>query len=187
MLIACSKQGNQDAIAELCRRHYTKALQVAMSILRHQEDAQDAVQTAFFTAFRRLDSFRSDSSFRTWITRIVVNCCLLQMREARNRVKWMELEDRNGVQGPDILPSRTPTPEKAAWCGEMTSALTDAVASLPEHLREVYYLFTISELSLQEVASSLGLTVAATKTRLFRARAGLRISLQPFCTTRQYK
>jgi hypothetical protein len=66
-------------------------VQLAAGILRHRENAQDAVQSAFFLAFRRMDSFRGDASFKTWITRIVVNCCLLQLREARNRVARVQL------------------------------------------------------------------------------------------------
>jgi RNA polymerase sigma-70 factor (ECF subfamily) len=180
VLVAHSKQGNNDAIAELFRRHYSRSLQIASGILRHQDDAQDAVQAAFFQAFRRIESFRGEASFKTWITRIVVNCCLLQLRETRNRVNWVQLADRHGAQGPDILPSRAPTPENSAWCGEIASAFSSAVSRLPEHLHEAYTLLTSSELSLQEAASSLGLTVAATKTRLFRARAAIRTSLQPF-------
>lgn len=179
-LIARSKQGDQAAISELFRRHHAWALQLAIGILRHQDDAEDAVQTVFFHAFRRLESFRGDASFKTWITRIVVNCCLVQLRQPRNRMTWVQLEDLNGAQGPDILPSPAATPEKSAWCGEIGAALSRAVTRLPKDLKETYTLVAISELSLEDVASSLGLTVSATKTRLFRARAGLRRSLQPF-------
>jgi RNA polymerase sigma-70 factor (ECF subfamily) len=183
-LIAHGRQGDQDAIAELFRRHYPRSLKLASGILRHHDDAQDAVQSAFFLAFRRIGTFRGDASFKTWITRIVVNCCLLQLRTARNRVTWVQLEDRNGERRPDLFTSQAPTPEKSAWCEEIASAFSGAISRLPKHLREAYILFTLSELSLQEVASSLGLTVSATKTRLFRARAGLRTSLQPFWSGR---
>jgi RNA polymerase sigma-70 factor (ECF subfamily) len=178
-LIAHSKQGNQDAIAELFRRHYTCCLRLASGILRHHDDAQDAVQSGFCLAFRRLESFRSEASFKTWITRIVVNCCLLQLREARRRVTWVHLEDRAGNQGPMLLPCPAPNPEASHWHREIGSAISTATARLPKHLRDAYTLFTVSGLSLQEVASTLGLSVAATKTRIFRARAGMRTSLQP--------
>jgi len=179
LLITHCRQGNQQAIAELIRRHYNASLQLASGILHHTEDAEDAVQVAYFVALRRIGDFRGEASFKTWISRIVVNCCLLQMREARRRMTWVRLEDRNGVQGPDILPSPAPTPEKITWCREISSAFSAAVARLPTHLREAYTLFAISGLSLQEVAQTLGLTVSATKTRLFRARAGIRTTLQP--------
>jgi RNA polymerase sigma-70 factor (ECF subfamily) len=178
-LIAISKQGHQDAIAELFRRHYPSSLRLAAGILRQPDDAQDAVQAAYFLAFRRLEQFRGEASFRTWISRIVLNCCLRQLREAGGRVTWVHPEDRNGAQGSDLLVSRTPNPEKSAWGAEIALALSKAIARLPKHLREAYLLFAVSGLSLREVATALGLTVAATKTRLFRARAGLRSLLQP--------
>jgi RNA polymerase sigma-70 factor (ECF subfamily) len=178
-LIAQGQQGNQEAIAELFRRHYASALRLAYGILRHTDDAQDAVQSGFFLAFRRLSSFRGDSSFKTWVTRIVANCCLLQLREARRKVRWARPEDRAGATWLDLLPSPEPSPERIAWRREIASALSAAVATLPEHLREAYVLFAISGLPLREVAATLGLTVSATKTRLFRARAGIRTSLHP--------
>jgi len=174
-LIAQSKQGNQHAIAELVRRHYTASLHLAHGILRRTEDAQDAVQVAYFLAIRQIEHFRGESSFKTWINRIVVNCCLLELREPRRRMTWVPVEE----QGPELFPSRAPSPEKSAWCREISSAFSAAVAKLPENLREAYTLFTISGLSLREVAEALGLSIPATKTRLFRARAGMRVSLQP--------
>ena len=110
-LIAQSRQGDQAAIAELFHRHYPSTVRLAYGILRHADDAQDAAQAGFFLAFRRLDNFRGEASFKTWITRIVVNCCLLQLREARRRVTWVRLEERNGTRGPDTFPSSAPTPE----------------------------------------------------------------------------
>ena len=184
-LIAQSKQGDQRAIAELVGRHYPASLRFARGFLRHTEDAQDAVQMAYFMAFRRLETFRGEASFRTWISRIVVNCCLRQMREARRKRTWVRLDDRHATQGLDILPSCAPTPEKSTWCREISSAFSAAVATLPTHLREAYTLFEISGLSLAEVAFALGLSVSATKTRVFRARAGIRRSLQPVWSGRR--
>jgi RNA polymerase sigma-70 factor (ECF subfamily) len=184
-LIDRSKAGDQQAISELFHRHYSASVRLAYGILRHADDAQDAVQAGFFLAFRRLENFRGEASFKTWITRIVVNCCLLQLREARRRTNWVRLEERNGVRGMDLLPSHGPTPEKFTWCREISSAFSAAVARLPEHLREAYTLFAISGMSLREVAETLDLSISATKTRLFRARAGIRMSLRPVWTDRR--
>jgi RNA polymerase sigma-70 factor (ECF subfamily) len=175
-LIARSKQGDQDAITELFRRHYAPCLRLAFGILRNPDDAQDAVQTGFLLAFRSLASFRGEGCFKTWISRIVMNSCFLQLRKVRRR---FAIEGGNGMGLRDAHPSRTPTPEKSAWCRELSSAFSAAVAGLPKHLRETYTLFAISGLPLKEVAMLLGLTVSATKTRLFRARAGIRTSLRP--------
>jgi RNA polymerase sigma-70 factor (ECF subfamily) len=187
-LVARSKQGDQEALSELFRRHYGASLRIAFGILRNSEDAHDAVQTGYFMAYRSLTSFRGEGGFRTWITRIVMNSCFLQLRESKRRATWVGIEGRNGPGLGDVLPSRALTPEKSAWCRELSSAVSNAVARLPKHLREPYTLFAISGLSLREVAKILGLTIAATKTRLFRARAGIRVLLRPvWCPKRNQK
>lgn len=186
-LIARSRQGDEEAIAELFGRHYSRSLKQAIGILRQRDDAEDAVQVAYFLAFRQLDNFRGDASFKTWITRIVVNCCLLHIREARRRTSWVALDDHDSPLGQNMLASHSPTPENTTLSKEIAGALSVAVARLPEHLKEAYTLFTISELSLQEVAATLGLTLSATKTRLFRARAGIRTALGPFCPSRGHR
>jgi len=134
---------------------------------------------AYFLALRRLETFRGEASFKTWISRIVVNCCLLQLREARRRATWVRLDDRHGAQGMGRISSHAPNPEKVTWSREISSAFSAAVAKLPKHLRDAYTLFEISGMSLAEVASKLELSVSATKTRVFCARAGVRRSLQP--------
>jgi len=184
-LIARCKQGDQHALTELFRRHYTPSLRLAFGILRNPDDAQDAVQTGCLLAFRNLANFRAEGCFKTWITRIVMNSCFLQLREARRRVTWVGIEDRNGTGLEDVLPSPGPTPEKSASYGELFSAFSTAVARLPKHLREPYTLFAISSLPLREVAMVLGLTLSATKTRLFRARAGIRSTLRPVWITKR--
>jgi RNA polymerase sigma-70 factor (ECF subfamily) len=178
-LIELSKLGDQAAIAELFGRHYPASLRLARGILRGEDESQDAVQVAYISAFQHIQNFRGDASFKTWITRIVVNCCLMQIRESSRRVTWLNLDDLRGWPGSNILACPAPTPEKAAWSKEISSAFSDAISRLPKHLREVYALHAVSGLSLREVAGKLGLTVPATKTRLFRARHRMRVRLQP--------
>ena len=182
-LIALGRQGDQAALAELFTRYYPSCLRVARGILRSHDDCQDAVQAAFLLAFRHLRRFRGEACFKTWITRIVVNCCLMQLRDARRRASWVQLEDLDGGRGPDVLASRSPSPEAATWSGEIASALAEAFDSLPKKLSEAYGLYAASDLSLKEVAAELGLTLPATKTRLSRARAGMRRHLKPIWST----
>ena len=177
-LIAHGRRGDQAALTELFGRHYASCLRVARVILRSNDDSQDAVQAAYLLAFRHLRRFRGDACFKTWITRIVVNCCLMQLREARRRASWVTLEDLHG-RGADALASRSPSPETVTWSGEIASALSEAFARLPKNLSETYGLYATSNLSLKEVAAQLGLTLPATKTRVSRARAGMRRHLEP--------
>lgn len=178
-LIAHGKQGDQEAIAELFRRHYPLSLRVASGILRSPEESQDAVQAAYLSAFLHLHTFRGDSCFRTWITRIVLNRCFIRIRSPWRRVAFVDPEKLEGNRGLDGLASSAPSPEKSAWCQEIASAHADGLAKLPKPYREVYRLCAISELPLDEAARRLGITLANAKTRLFRARAAMRSRLQP--------
>ncbi len=184
-LIAACKQGNQAAIGELFERYYPSSLRVARGILRSEPESQDAVQAAYLSAFRHLDRFREDSAFKTWITRIVVNCCLMQIRERTYRLRWVHLKEIEQTAGAIVLRSPAPSPEETASSRELASAHSRALAKLPLRWREVYLLRDVSGLSLQEAANELGVTVAAAKTRLFRARARMRRLLRPAWVTRR--
>ncbi len=177
-LITHGKRGDRAALAELFGRYYPSSLRLARGILRSEEDSQDAVQVAYSSAFQHLHSFRGDACFKTWITRIVVNCCLMQLRERRRHVACVYMDDLPGGRGADILHSPEPTPEKNTWRREITSAISYAVSRLPKPQREVYSL-SASGLPVKEIAAMLGLTLPAAKTRLFRARAGVRLHLKP--------
>jgi RNA polymerase sigma-70 factor (ECF subfamily) len=184
-LITACKRGNQEAIGELFERYYPSSLRVARGILRSEAESQDAVQAAYLSAFRHLHRFREDSAFKTWITRIVVNCCLMQLRERSYRVRWVHLKDIEQTAGAFVLKSPTPSPEQTASSRELASAHNRALAKLPLRWREVYLLRDVSGLSLREAAKELGVTVAAAKTRLFRARARMRCLLRPVWITRR--
>lgn len=178
-LIADGKRGDQAAIAELFRRHYPMSLRFASGILRSLEESQDAVQAAYLSAFLHLHTFRGDSCFKTWITRIVLNRCFAKARSPWRRAAFVDIEKLDGNRGLDSLASTAPSPEKSAWCEEIASAHSHGLTKLPKHYREVYTLCAISDLTLDEAAKKLGITVANAKTRLFRARAAMRLRLQP--------
>jgi len=178
-LIADGKGGDRAAISELFRRHYSSCLRVAYRILHSEEESRDAVQSAFLSAFRHLHSFRGDSSFKTWLGRIVVNQCCMHLRQPEQRLSWVDLDSlyESGLE--DKLASPALTPEKLTLHGEIRAAVADGVSRLPEPLREVFSLYTGAGLSLKEVAGALGLTLPAVKTRLFRANSRMRSHLQP--------
>jgi len=178
-LISEGRGGNRAAIAELLERHYVSSVCAARMILRSDEESQDAVQMAYLTAFRRLDTFRGESSFKTWITRVVVNTCLMQLRVSRRRANWVQLENLETGRGQSLLASRWPTPEESASHSEIAAACQGAVANLPRDMREAFNLYAGSGLTVKEVAAALGLTVAAAKARIFRARARLQLYLRP--------
>jgi RNA polymerase sigma-70 factor (ECF subfamily) len=177
-LIDAGKRGDTAAIAELFERHYPSSLDVARRILRSEEESQDAVQSAYFAAFRNLHGFRGDAAFKTWITRIVTNYCLMRLRQPEIRTRWINLDTLSANQG-SLLASHAPSPEKSAFCEEIAAALSAAASALPKSLCEVFHLHANSGLSLKEVAAEMGLTLPAAKSRLFRANARMRKRLQP--------
>jgi RNA polymerase sigma-70 factor (ECF subfamily) len=178
-LIAESRQGDEAAISELFRRHYSLCLRLARGILRSEDESQDVVQSAYVSAFQHFVDFRGESSFRTWISRIVINRCMVQRRTPWRRAGWVYLDDQPPGRGSESLACNDPTPEKSAYSNEINSALTRAVSRLPANLRDAFRLYCVSGLSVKEVADALGVTQAAAKTRVFRARAKVRMQLQP--------
>ena len=162
----------RDALNALFDEHYKACLRTARRILRSREDSEDAVQTAYCAAIRALHRFRGESSFKTWIIRIVVNCCLMQLRERRGR----SLVAIDNVQ--HSLRSEAATPEKLCYLQELQAAHTEATARLPETLHDVYAESVTSGLSFQTVADHSGITRSAAKSRLFRARKRIARSVQ---------
>ena len=160
------------AINELFAQHYKASLRTAYRILRSKEDSEDAVQTAYCAGFRHFHRFRGESSFKTWMTRIVVNCCLMQLRERRARPQ-VALDD---VQ--PALESRAATPETLCYLRQLQAAHTNAASKLPPNLKDVYGPCLIADAEFPTVAHQLGLTAAAAKSRLFRARRKVERHLQ---------
>jgi len=169
---------------ELFERHYRSSLRVARGMLRNEAESEDSVQAAYLLAFRHLHRFREDASFKTWLTRIVVNCCLMQIRDRRRQLTWVNLGEVERADVVNILTARAPTPEEATSGRELASACSRALARLPRRLREAYPLRYVSGLTLRQVAAELHLTLPAAKTRVFRAHARMRWLLRPVWATR---
>lgn len=167
-LVEQSKLGDQRATAELIRRHYSSSLRIAHSIVRNHAEAEDAAQEAYCLAFRHIHSFREEARFSTWIGTIVVNQCRMMLRRQRRAV-LINLDE----SAPRHLKSAEASPEETAYRSETSHAISRAVARLPIELRMPYALHAISGLPLFEVAHKLGISIAATKSRIFRARCTL--------------
>ncbi len=175
-LVDQSKQGDEAAMAHLIRRHYGTSIRIAQSILRNQPDSEDAVQTAYARAFRQLHTFREEARFSTWITSIVVNQSLMQLRRGR-RATVLSLEEPIHERTLRCLTSREPTPEESAVRREISGAIARALARLPHGLRMPYTMHAVAGLPIAEVADRLGLSISATKSRIFRARCSLQSRL----------
>jgi RNA polymerase sigma-70 factor, ECF subfamily len=180
-LITHSRNGDSDAMDELFRRHYSSSIGVARGMLPSQDEFLDAVQSAYLAAFRNFDSFRGEASFKSWITRIVINQCLMRLREPARHRPSISLDHSRPDGTSTVVVDRAPTPEDHARTAEIRKALLDAVSKLPAHFRDVTRC-SLSGLSVQETARALGLTEQVTKTRLFRARSRMRSELRAFRT-----
>src|SRR5215472_6564046 len=130
-LIAAGRRGDKAAIAELFERHYPSSLCVARGILRSEEESQDAVQSAYLSAFRHIHAFRGDASFKTWIGRIVTNHCLMRLRQPWLRINRVDLDSLAANGASSMLTCPAPNPEKATLSREIARALADAAAMLP--------------------------------------------------------
>jgi RNA polymerase sigma-70 factor (ECF subfamily) len=182
-----SRSGNVSALAELFRRYYPTSVRMALGILRSHDDSLDAVQSAYLSAYQHFSSFRQDASFKTWISRIVINKCLGYFRQPARRLRWVWLDDVESSDPPVLLPGHMPSPEDAASTREIAAALAQAIQKLPQPMRQVVQLCTIGGLSTAAAADALGLSIPATKTRLFRARAKMQAHLQGFRRPQQQR
>jgi len=183
-LVAQAKAGDQAAFSELVTHYERKIYRLAKNITRNDEDAEDVLQDAFLKAYTHLDNFKGDSKFYTWIVRIAVNEALMRLRKRKT--------DRNvPLDEPVELGEETVAREIAVWEDnpeqryskeEWRAILDSAVDDLKPDFRTVFVLRDIEELSTEETAETLGISVPAVKSRLLRARLALRERL-----TRQFK
>jgi RNA polymerase sigma-70 factor (ECF subfamily) len=178
-LVAMAKSGHNDAFGELYKLHQRKAYCTALRILRNQQDAEDVVQRAFQRVLVSLQRFREDSTFSTWLTRIVINESLMHLRRRRARQPLHEncVDAVQGDDGAEVADGR-PSPEEIYCQSERRATVRRAIAELRENLRVVVFHREFQGLSSAETAERLGLTVSAVKARTFHARRFLRKRLE---------
>jgi RNA polymerase sigma-70 factor (ECF subfamily) len=163
-----------DQLELLLKQHYSGSLRLARSILKEEGEAADAVQAAYGNALRYLSGFREEASFGTWISRIVVNQCLMRLRQMR-RTPTMSIEDlTTEPRVPMFAGSKLPGPHEVLEQRETAAAIERALGHLAEPLRRTWMLHELEGLSMRDLAHAMGISVSAAKSRLFRARAELR-------------
>ena len=176
-LIGRLKAGDADAFEEMVRLFGGRLLAVARRYVRTEQDAQDVLQTAYLSAFRALPQFEGSCQLSTWLHRIVVNAALMRLRSQRRRpeesiddlLPAFQEDGHHIEQFPDWGVRADELLEREQTRGAMRAC----IAQLPDNYREVLVLRDIEELSTQEVADAMGLTPAAVKVRLHRARQAL--------------
>nr|WP_089410384.1 sigma-70 family RNA polymerase sigma factor [Granulicella rosea] len=180
-MIAAILAGESRLFHELIRPYERNVYAMAFSFLRNEADAEDASQEAFLRAFRNLSGFRGEAKFGTWLVSIVLNEARSRLRR-KNTVKMESLEedpDKPGHISPALLRDWREIPSESLERQEIKLLLQEAVTSLPPIYREVFVLRDVEELSTNEAAEILQISVAAIKVRLHRARLMLQKHLAP--------
>jgi RNA polymerase sigma-70 factor, ECF subfamily len=168
-LVASARRGDRAAFDEVVRRTYAETYTLAYRLTGNEEDARDVVQDAYLRAYRSLRRFRGEARFTTWLYRITANCAsTLLAKKARQRHDVLA-DDEPLV---DARPEHDPEARMAA--GEDRAVVAGALAELPWRLRQVVVLRDIYDLPHAAIAAELGITEAAAKVRLHRARRRLR-------------
>ena len=178
-LVAQSREGDTAAFGELVRRYEGKIFRLAQHVTQNREDAEDVLQETFMKAYEHLDQFQGNSKFYTWIVRIAVNQALMKLRR-RKTDKSVSLDETIDT-GEDTMVREIAAwdedPEQRFSRDELGGILDTAVQSLEPPYRSVFVLRDVDELSTEETAEALGLSVPAVKSRLLRARLQLREKL----------
>jgi len=158
------------------RRHNRTLWRLARGILRHDADAEDAVQEAYLRAFARIHEFRGDSSLGTWLAHIAINEALRLLGTRRVTADLSEATEGAAPEGPwrPGLASPPQDPERAAARQELRRSVERAVDALPAPFRLVFVLRVVEQASVEETAAMLGIPPATVKTRLHRANRMLR-------------
>ena len=177
-----AREGDTKAFSELVRRYEGKIFRLAMHITQNREDAEDVLQETFLKAYEHLDQFQGNSKFYTWIVRIAVNQALMKLRK-RKTDKTVSIDETIDT-GEDTVAREIAAwdenPEQRYSREEMNTILSSAVDSLAPPYRAVFVLRDVEDLSTEETAEALNLSIPAVKSRLLRARLQLRDKLTRF-------
>lgn len=178
-LIRQTLGGRQDAFAELVRRYQRRVSVTIRSVVGElpQEDLADIAQDIFLLVFKSLSSFRGESQFGTYITRIALRHCYRESKRRRKRKSIFQAFGIGGSEERDAPEERlagTSRTDRRMMADERKDAVRQALDLLPEDFRTVLILRVIEEMPVEEVASSLGVSEGTVKSRLFRAKEKMR-------------
>jgi RNA polymerase sigma-70 factor (ECF subfamily) len=181
-LVERAKAGDEAAFEQLIRQYDRQIFRIARHITQNKEDAEDIVQDTFLKAYQKLEQFQGNSKFYTWLVRIAVNESLMRLRKRRNSKTVSMDEDVQTEDGsvPRDFADWTPNPEQQYGQGELGDILRKTIQGLPPGFRSVFTLRDVENLSTEETAEALGLSVPAVKSRLLRARLQLRERLSRY-------
>src|SRR5216684_3069102 len=182
-LVARVRAGEPEAFYELVRPHERGIYLAALSIVNNDADAEEVVQEAILKAFKALGSFRAEAKFSTWMIQIAMNEARMKLRKDRRHLYESLDQPKKGEDEGDYVPRDfadwREIPSEALENTRLREALKKGLASLPPKYRQVLILRDVEQLNIAETAKLIGITEAAVKTRLLRARLMMRDALAP--------
>jgi RNA polymerase sigma-70 factor (ECF subfamily) len=173
------RNGETDAFEELVRKHGRRVYRSLVGILGNAEEAEDALQDAFLKAFQHLPNFEARSRFSTWLVRIAINTGVQRLR---SRKEVDSLDEENEEFRPRNIQAWTDTPEEFYSREELRRLVEREVMKLPLKYRVALVLRDLEELSTEEAAAALGLSIPGLKARILRGRLMLREAMVPYFT-----
>jgi RNA polymerase sigma-70 factor (ECF subfamily) len=180
LLVKRAQDGCRNSLSELICRYERKTYNLAYRLMGNHADASDAAQEALVRVCMRLQNFRGDSAFSTWLFRVVTNTCLDELRR-RGRLRHASLDDALPAEEglvPRQAPDEGESPVEYAERHEVQAAVQRAISRLPDEYRLVVIMRDLQGLSYHEIAAMLGTTLGTIKSRLHRARQALRVIIQ---------
>jgi RNA polymerase sigma-70 factor, ECF subfamily len=178
-LVARAKAGDMSAFSELVKHYDRRVFRMAKQITQNDDDAEDVLQETFLKAYTHLDDFQGNSKFYTWLVRIAVNEALMKLRKRRSS-RTVPLDEPIDTGEDEVVREIAvwdENPEQQYSRDELGSILEEAIESLKPAYRTVFILRDIEEMSIEETAEALDLSISAVKSRLLRARLQLREKL----------
>jgi RNA polymerase sigma-70 factor (ECF subfamily) len=181
-LVRQLKARDKSAMEELLRRHGAKMFGVAMQLMRNETDAQEVMQDALITVWNKIGSFEGRSAFTSWLYRVTANAGLMKLRKNKKFEQNVPLEDYGGDRELPVLQLADPTanPVTSVTRAELGDHVRAAIDALPEPYRTTVLLSDVEEMSMEEVAAAMDVSVPAVKSRLHRGRLALRKALTPY-------
>jgi RNA polymerase sigma-70 factor (ECF subfamily) len=189
-LVERAQLGDLPAFEALVERHEDRLYRLAVRLLRNDDDAREVLQEAFLSAWQKLGDFAGRAQFGSWIYRVTLNAALMLLRTRRRRPTVSaedvaegaldEAIERGRDQGTHGTSDWIRRPDDQLQSDELKHHIQQALDQLPEILRVVFVLRDVEELSTEETADALGITVQAVKTRLHRARLALRAAISDY-------
>src|SRR5579859_4843466 len=177
-LVEAAKKSDMRAFEELVARHRDKIYARAFSMMRNEDEAIDLSQEAWVKSWQRLKQFQGDSSFGTWMTRIVINLCLDQLRRRkRQRTESIEEMDEESGGVERQMPVVVVNPTERLERGELRKKIDQALAKLSHEHRTVLVLHEFEDMEYKQIAKTMGCSIGTVMSRLFYARRKMAVLL----------